>query len=253
MFDKFKKQGDSSVQVSQDRVGGFVPIPSDIYEAVIKQLWFGEYGSGAGYMDLQLEASGKTFRERILLSDRKGNNYWTKDDKSTFFDGFMALDAICLFVTGEDFEANMGNIENKMVKVYNADQKKEVPTEVPVMANVIGETIKVAILHCKVDVTKKDDNGNYNPTGEFREENTFVEGSGSRNQPYCDRDLERSVLPRSTQMHGLIAGKVKSAIKPKVLQPVVEQLVNLVLPVVVPPKAVVPGCSARSNADLLVP
>ena len=173
MFDKFKKQGDSSVQKSQDRVGGFVPIPSGIYEAVIKQLWFGEYGSGAAYMDLQLEAAGKTFRERILLSDRNGNNFWTKDGKNTFFDGFMALDAICLFLTGEDFDANMGNIENKMVKVYNADQKKEVPTEVPVLANVIGETIKVAILHRKVDVTKKDDNGNYNPTGDVREENTL--------------------------------------------------------------------------------
>ena len=176
MFDKFKKQGDSSVQKSQDRVGGFVPIPSGIYEAVIKQLWFGEYGSGAAYMDLQLEAAGKTFRERILLSDRNGNNFWTKDGKNTFFDGFMALDAICLFLTGEDFDANMGNIENKMVKVYNADQKKEVPTEVPVLANVLGETIKVAILHRKVDVTQKvEENGKtvYKPTGEFREENTL--------------------------------------------------------------------------------
>jgi hypothetical protein len=173
MFDKFKKQGDSSVQKSQDRVGGFVPIPSGIYEAVIKQLWFGEYGSGAAYMDLQLEAAGKTFRERILLSDRNGNNFWTKDGKSTFFDGFMALDAICLFLTGEDFAANMENIEQKMVKVYNAEQKKEVPTEVPVLANVLGETIKVAILQRTVDVTKKGDDGQYHPTGETRDENTL--------------------------------------------------------------------------------
>lgn len=176
MFDKFKKQGDSSVQKSQDRVGGFAPMPSNIYEAVIKQLWFGEYGSGAGFMDLQLDVNGKTFRERILLSDRNGNNYWTKDGKSTFFDGFMALDAICLFVTGEDFEANVENIEQKMVKVYNADQRKEVPTEVPVLANVLGEKIKVAILQRKVDVTQKsEENGKtvYLPTGETREENTL--------------------------------------------------------------------------------
>lgn len=173
MFDKFKKQGDASVQKSQDRVGGFAPIASGLYEAVIKQLWFGEYGSGAGYMDLQLEIAGKTFRERILLSDKKGNNYWTKDGKSTFFDGFMALDAICLFLTGEDFEANIGNIENKMVKVYDPEVKKEVPTEVPVLANVIGETVKVAILHRKVDVTKKGDDNQYHPTGETREENTL--------------------------------------------------------------------------------
>jgi len=174
MFNKFKSQGSSDVQKSEDRLGGSQVFATGMYKALIKMLYFTESEGGAGFANIKLEIDGKDYSERFLISNKKGENFWTKDGKSSFFDGFLTLDAICLMTTEEDFSSLLNDIEEKSVKVWNSETRSEVNTEVPVLMPVIGQTIDVLLVHKKANKQKKNNDGVYENINEAREFNEIV-------------------------------------------------------------------------------
>ena len=61
--------------------------------------------------------------------------------------------------------------EKKMVKVYDYDQKAEVPQEKEVLMDLVRGKLELGIQELTVDKTIKSDTGEYVPTGETRDIN----------------------------------------------------------------------------------
>lgn len=65
--------------------------------------------------------------------------------------------------------------EPRVINLYDFNAKKELPKEVPMLMDMVGKQVKLAISLNLVDKTAKDDNtGKYKPTGETKEENSIT-------------------------------------------------------------------------------
>lgn len=159
----FKKLTTDNLEETEDKLGGsFDAVPSDAYLAVIKNAYAGETQAGATNVTLIADLNGTEYRETIYITNREGNNYYlSKDDKKTKIPlpGFTTINDICLLTTGEELSDQ--ETENKMVKVYNFDEKKELPTEVPVITSLLGKEVKLGILREVSNKQKRGDDGEY--------------------------------------------------------------------------------------------
>jgi hypothetical protein len=174
MFSKFKAGTDGVVQ-DADRLGGFALKDTGVYDATIKLIYFGEYKSGAQFAEAHFDIDGHMHRERLNISTKSGEN--TYKDKNTgkpkFLPSFETLNDIAIVATGQEFIDLVDQIEEKTVNVYDPDLKKEAPTNVSCLIPAMGQSITLALFRQLVDKEAKDDNGNYAPTGESREENAL--------------------------------------------------------------------------------
>ncbi|MGL5154186.1 MAG: hypothetical protein ACRC9H_04525, partial [Aeromonas veronii] len=82
---------------------------------------------------------------------------------------FVTVDTICKAVTGKGLTELSS--EKKMVKVYDYDQKAEVPQEKEVLMDLVRGKLELGVLEITVDKTTKDASGTYVPTGETRDTN----------------------------------------------------------------------------------
>lgn len=172
----FANMSRENLEETEDRVsGGFEPKPSDVYTAKIKLAYVGKaQSSDAQSITIHADIDGQEFRETIWVTNKKGENFYTdKDDakKKRPLPGFVTVDDLCMFVTEKGLAEQ--DIEEKVVKLYNFTEKKELPTPVPVITSLIDGEIKLAIFREVVDKEAKDGNGNYQPTGETRSQNTI--------------------------------------------------------------------------------
>lgn len=164
-----------NLEQAQDRVGGGREItPTGVYDATVKMAYAGAAQSGAQFVQLILDVNGQEVRETIYVTNRKGENFFVdKNDskKKHPLPGFTLIDDICLFTTEEPLAEQ--EVATKTVKVYDFDKRTDVPTEVPVLVNLLEKPIKIALLRRIENKEKKGDDGNYHPTGETRTVNVF--------------------------------------------------------------------------------
>lgn len=154
LFDSLKSEG---LEESQDRLGGFAPLASAIYTGKIKVAYGGKSSQGATSVTIVVDFNGKEYRETLYVTNKKGQNFFlNKDDnsKKVPLPGFTVVDDICLITTGEPL-ANQ-ETEDKVIKIYDYDQKKEVPTSVPVLTGLLGKEIKLGIINQLENKTKKE-------------------------------------------------------------------------------------------------
>lgn len=172
LFGKLKTDG---LAESEDRLGGYSPLKSDIYTGKVKMAYTGKAQSGAMFITLELEFPGnKSHRETIYITNRNGENFFIhKDDKKTKvpLPGFTTIDDICL-VTLEKPLAEM-DTEEKSVKIYDPDAKKELPKSVPVLTELLGQEVSVAILQTLENKSEKNNAGEYVPVAAERTVNTI--------------------------------------------------------------------------------
>lgn len=171
----FNNLSTENMEEAQDVVGGaFDPVPTDIYDASVKLAYAGESTNGAKNVTLVLDVNGREVKETIYVTNRKGEPFYV--DKTTKknmpLPGFSLIDDLCLFTTEAPLSAT--NMEEKTVKVYDPEQKKEVNKPVPVLVDLLTKPVKVAIQREIVDKTKQGDDGQYHPTGETRTQNAIV-------------------------------------------------------------------------------
>lgn len=170
LFGNLSKNG---LEESQDRVGGFGPIESDYYPSVIKQAYATTAASGAKAVNFEFTMpAGKTLRTTIYVTDKQGKNYFlNKDDKTKKvpLPGFTTVDDICLCTVEK--ELSEMDVEEKVVKIYDYEQKKEVPTNVPVLTELLGKTVGLGVLKILENKSKKNDAGDYEVIAEEREIN----------------------------------------------------------------------------------
>lgn len=161
------------LEETEDRLGGFAPFDTDIHTGTIKVAYAGAAASGARNVTLIVDVGGKEYRETIYITNKKGENFFlNKDDKTKKvpLPGFTTIDDICLVTTGKPL-AEQG-AEDKMVKVYDPEQKKEVPKSVPVLTELLGQVVSLAIVKTLENKSIKQGN-EYVPTAETRLTNSI--------------------------------------------------------------------------------
>lgn len=172
MFANLKTEG---LEESQDRLGGYAPWETDIYSGTIKMMYAGESAKGAKSVTVVFEAGGREYRETVYVTNQKGENFFpNKDDpkKKVPLPGFTTIDDICLCASGAPLCDQ--DIQEKMVKLWDPEEKKELPKSVPVLVDLIGKPVSLAISKVLENKNKKNDStGEYEPTAEERNINVI--------------------------------------------------------------------------------
>lgn len=166
----FKGLGTSGLEENTDYLGGFSPLETDIYLGKITMAYAGSAKSGARFISLSFAHPAGEYREQIYYTKKDGTNYYTKDGKKYGLPGFYTINDLCLITTGEALEDQ--ETEDKMVKVYDPDEKKELPKSVPVLTALIGQDVALAIKQTLEDKTVEQ-NGEWVPTGDTIKKNNI--------------------------------------------------------------------------------
>lgn len=178
LFGTLKSDG---LEESEDRLGAnFGAVDSGVYLATIKMAYAGESTAGAKNLSLILDLDGHEYRETIYVTNRQGQNfYYAKDDltkkKKLPLPGYTQIDDLAL-LTAEKPLSEL-DFQEKQVKIYDKEAKKEIPQAVPVAVELLGKQVYVAILKNLEDKTVKvegTDPPEYVPNGETRETNNIT-------------------------------------------------------------------------------
>lgn len=167
-----------NLEETEDRVGGFSRLETDIYTGKIKAMYAGESAGGAKNVSLIVDLNGREYRETVYVTNRKGENFFlNKQDssKKVPLPGFTIIEDICLMVTGQGL-AEQDSWEEKTINLYNRDENKEVPTKVLMLMEAIDQEISLGIEKSIENQNEKQADGSYAPKadGSTREVNTIV-------------------------------------------------------------------------------
>ena len=169
MFGSLTSDG---LEESEDRIGGFQPLDTDIYTGPIKAAYAGASDGGAKNVTLIVDVGGREYRETIYITNKKGENFFlNKNDnsKKVPLPGFTVIDDLCLVTTGKPLAEQ--DVEEKVVNVYDRKVQREVPTSVNMLVELLGQTASFGIVRQTVNKNQKADDGSYVPTAETRDEN----------------------------------------------------------------------------------
>ena len=167
LFGSMKSEG---LEQSQDRLGGFQVFESKIYPATVKALYAGEAKSGAMNLTVVLDLGGSEYRETVYITNKQKENFFTKDGKKQPLPGFTLINDLCVIATEKEL-SQLGT-EEKVIKLYDFEAKKEVPTAVQMVVDAIGKQVAVGILKVRENKQKKNDStGKYESVPEERESN----------------------------------------------------------------------------------
>lgn len=172
MFSKISTDG---VEKQEDRVGGgYEAHATGIYEGTVKNAFVTTSAEGATAVNLILDLAGKELRTQEWILNKSGENFfYDKNDKTKkiLLPSFSSIDDLCLLTTEEGLTEQ--DTEEKIVKIWNSQERKEVNTPVPVLIDLIGKPVKVAVLRTISFKQVKGDSGRYEDTAETRTENSI--------------------------------------------------------------------------------
>lgn len=166
---------DASIADEKDSIGGSGPLDSGLYNCTVSMAHINKASSGALGLVLTLKTSdNKEVRQTLWMTSgtAKGskNYYEDKNGEKHYLPGFIAANALSLLTVGK--EISQLDTETKVINLYSAEAKAEVPTKVEVIMDLLGQEIIAGIIKQTVDKTKKNEaTGQYEATGETRDEN----------------------------------------------------------------------------------
>lgn len=159
MSNMFGNLNTHDVAKSEDVVfgGGFIK-DTGVYPFTVKQAWGIKSTHGAMGVHLELLlGDGSTYREDVYVTNRAGDPFYTKagSDKKLPLPGYITINELCLVLTGKGL-AELPQ-ETKKVKIRDKDTQTDVPTDVPVIVDLLGLEGKVAILKTRENKMQKND------------------------------------------------------------------------------------------------
>lgn len=144
LFGKLTNEG---LEETQDRIGGSFTLETDIYNMTVKMAYAITSSGGAQGVVFIGDNGGKEYRETLWVTNKKGENFFlNKDDKTKKvpLPGFTVMDDICVATTEKPLAEQ--DTEEKVVNIYDFEQQKELPKSVPVLVELIGKPVSLAIL-----------------------------------------------------------------------------------------------------------
>ncbi len=165
---------DDAIQNETDSVGSGGVLDSGCYESTVAMAYTTKSKGGAVGLVLHLKtAIGRELRQTLWMSsgDSKGNkNYYERDGERFYLPGFNMAQSLSLLTVGKELKDLA--IEQKVVKVYSSEAKKEVPTQVEVVTELLGQEIIAGVFKQIVNKNALNQStGKYEATSETREEN----------------------------------------------------------------------------------
>lgn len=168
------------LEKTEDRVGGGNAWlrDTDIITFTIKAMYAGKSSSSnaQSVTFIGVDADGKEYRETFWITNGKGENFFMakdKDGKETGkrnpLPGFSIVNDICMIATDKPLSEQTD--EEKVVKVWDADAKGEVPKGVPMLVETLGKQVSLAIYRVKENKQAKGSDGKYAAIAEEREVN----------------------------------------------------------------------------------
>lgn len=166
-----------AVETESDNLGGGSRnVESGLYDMTVEVAYIGTSAGGATSLNLQLKGDdGSEVSQTLWVAsgNAKGNKttYKDKEGKEHNLPDFNHANALCLLSIGKE----LGDLdtEEKVIKLFDFDARKELPKAVPMVTELLGARIKAGIIKQIVDKNAKNDAGVYVPTGEVREENVI--------------------------------------------------------------------------------
>ena len=164
---------DDAIAEDADFIGGGGLVESGLYNCTVGMAYYEKSAGGALALNLSLKTEqGQEIRQKVWVTsgDAKGNKnfYIDKAGQKKYLPGFSLANGLCLLTCGKEIAAI--EPEEKVVGIYNYDEKKEIPTKVPVLTDILGKEVIVGAIRQTVDKNVKDAAGNYVPSGETRDE-----------------------------------------------------------------------------------
>jgi len=175
-------QPTEKVKEVKDVVGGgnFGPLETGIYPAKVTMAYTGKSSGGAATVTIHLKTPKRELRETVYVSsgDAKGNaiTFKNKDGELEYLPGYALIESLCNLTVGKYLQEV--DTEAKVIKLWDRDAKKELPTEQQVAVELLDQEVYVAVEKQIVDknVKSTDAAGKviYVPSGETREVNEIV-------------------------------------------------------------------------------
>jgi hypothetical protein len=139
---------DVAVEVEKDSVGGFQPFESDLYALEIKAAYLDKSAKGANNIVTLLETEdGRKFTMTEYITKATGENFYIdkKDGKTKRpMVGFSKMNGLSQLITGKELGAQ--TLEDKVHKIWDKSQSKEVPQTRKTFTEWTGKKIHVGML-----------------------------------------------------------------------------------------------------------
>jgi len=168
-------QTSASVEVETDTLGGSRLLDSGIYNLTIKTAYLGMTRNEGYSFNIEAETpEGVPVRQTMYVTSGKAKgvkNTYTKNGKDFYLPDFITANAICEL----SLDKSIGDLQTevKVIKMYDFESKKEMPTEVNMYVDLIGAVFSAGILKKVTDKNEKNGEGAYVATGETRESNVI--------------------------------------------------------------------------------
>jgi hypothetical protein len=173
MSQLFGNLSNDGIEESQDRLGGFRIHESGPYTGTIKAAYAGQSATSKSRsvtVILAFDEGGAEYRETFWVTNKNDENFYIDNDKKKQpLAGFTTVDDICLVTTNKGLAAQA--TEDKVMNIYDPDQKKEMPKSVPMLVELLGKKVTFGILKKLKNKQAKNSAGAYEDTAETREEN----------------------------------------------------------------------------------
>lgn len=181
-LNKFKPTTDTVEET--DSIGANALLDSNVYLGIIELAYLNVSAGGATSLNVNYNIKGKILKSTMWITSGKAKGckttYTNKNGKEVHLPGFSIANHICLLTAGVNiYELDT---EKKVIKLYNYEAKKDIPTEVECLTPIMGKEIQLGVIRQIVDKNVKTDSGQYVPSGDTREENEvdkiFQAGTG---------------------------------------------------------------------------
>ena len=161
------------VTEATDSVGGSFILESGVHDMKIDTAYFGESTGGATSVNITFKGNGNTLRQVIYVTSGRAkgqkSTYTDRNGEEHYLPGYTTANDICLLAVGK----GIGEVDTdeKMVNVYDFSLRKEVPTKVLMIMDLLNQDITLGVIKQTVDTNIKNGEGKYVPSGDTRDEN----------------------------------------------------------------------------------
>lgn len=194
MFENLKK--DPNVQDTSDELPTMNrELGSDVYDATVDVAYVTKSSKNTTGIVCHFKLdNGRDYKQILWVQSASGEYIWKKEDgRSGYWPGYVLFDDIAQIATGKD-ASFLPDPEDKILRIYDPLERKEKPTEVPVVTALQGAKVKLGILHQKQDHYKNEATWQstnelvkvFHPTG-----HTVMEKAADTEPKVMNRWLER--------------------------------------------------------------
>lgn len=159
-------------QESESVGGGRVLFDSAIYPAKVKQAYLDAYDSGARFVSITLDINGKDYEERLLLTNGKGESFWTDNDNNPQqYSGLTRFEELAFAAGFANIQATNPTTGN--IRAWDKDTKSFViRSHSTVLTSLQGKDVMVAVQKISQNKQKKNAvTGRYDKLNEVEEIN----------------------------------------------------------------------------------